>query len=98
VSAGNSSHHVEQENEEIVRMPNPGRQRLFVDDFEIDQTRAVRLFVINHIRHRCVSVRPPPAELITPKLMRAMIFAPSGLQHAFAKRPLLHVIPEALSG
>ncbi|PYJ43643.1 MAG: hypothetical protein DME86_02395 [Verrucomicrobia bacterium] len=98
MSAGNSSDHVEQENEQIVRMPKSGRQQLFVHDFEIDQTRAIRLFVINHVRHRCVPVRPAPAELIAPKLMRTMIFARSGLEHAFAQRSLVHVIPKILSG
>src|SRR5437868_10998046 len=98
MSAGNSSHHVEQENEEIVRMPTSGRERLFVDDLEIYQTGAIRLFIINHVRHRGIPVRPAPPELLTRKPMGAMIFAPSSLQHAFAKRALLHVIPEALSG
>ena len=79
-------------------MPRGGRQRFFVHDFEIDEARAIGLFVINHVRHRRVPVRPAVAELITPKLMRTMIFASGRLEHAFAKRPLVHVIPETLSG
>jgi hypothetical protein len=42
-------------------------------DFEIDQTRAPDLLVIDYVRHGGVAVRPRATKFVTPELMGGAI-------------------------
>jgi len=48
-----------------------------MNDFEIDQPRAAGIFVVNHIGHRRVTVRPGAIEFITPHSMARRNSAPA---------------------
>jgi len=54
----NSSHHIEQENEQIIGMAGARRQRFLVSNLKIDQPGAMRFLVVDHIGHRGIAMRP----------------------------------------
>jgi len=81
LSVRHRSHHVEQENEQIVRLSRGSMQRFFVNDFKINQTCAVAARVVDHVLASAIPVRPAAAKLIAPKLVGAAKFPGCGLQH-----------------
>jgi len=80
--ARHSSHHVEQENKQIVRLARSCCERFFVDNFEVNQSRAITGRIVDHILAGAITVRPAAPELVTPKLVRAAKFTGCGLQHS----------------
>jgi hypothetical protein len=87
------SHHVEQENKQIVRLSRESRQRFFVNDFEINQTCAVAARIVDHILAGAIAVRPAATEFVTPKSVGATKLSRRGDQHSSRQRPAIQVFP-----
>jgi hypothetical protein len=96
-SAGSDCKDVEQENEQIIRVPHRRREGFVVDDFEVDQPRPASLLVINNVGHSRVAVRPPAAKFIAPELVRAEKLAASRFQHLPSQGATVHVFPKAFT-
>jgi len=54
--ARNTIDHIEQEHEQVIGMTPVCGQGFFVSDLEVNQSRAIRLVVIDHIGHRGISM------------------------------------------
>jgi len=70
-------------------------ERALVHDFEVNQSGAASLFIVDHIRHRRIAVRPAAVELINMHCVRAAIFSRGRLQHLLGERVRVHVVPQA---
>ncbi|PYL05501.1 MAG: hypothetical protein DME34_11420 [Verrucomicrobia bacterium] len=89
---------VEQTDDQVVGMTRGRGQRFFVHDFEVDQPRTIGLGIVNHVLHGGVGVRPRPAELAAPELVRAPKFPRRRLHHRARQRALDHVVPKTATG
>jgi hypothetical protein len=87
------SDHVEEEDEQIVRLAGSSRERLFVDDFKVNQPRAVTARVVNYILGSAVAVGPASAKMVAPKLVGAAKFCRRGDQHSPRQRSAIQVLP-----
>jgi hypothetical protein len=86
LSAGYDSYHVEQEDEQIVRLSGSSGERFFVDNFKVNKSRALAARIVDYILGSAVAVGPATAEMVAPKLMGAAKLSSSGLQHLPAQR------------
>jgi len=77
--ARHDSYHVEQEHEEVVRLPGDPGDRFFMHNLEVDQPRTVCPRIVENILRCGVAMRPSPAEFIARKLMSAAKFGSAGL-------------------
>jgi hypothetical protein len=68
-----------------------------VDNFKIDQPRPVALFIIDHIGHTCIAVRPRSPEFFAPELVRSPEFGSGCFHHSSAECATIQVFPEALA-
>ncbi|PYK40605.1 MAG: hypothetical protein DME60_07685 [Verrucomicrobia bacterium] len=92
--AGSDCQDVEQENEQIIRVPRRRRERFVVHDLKVNQPRPASLLVVNNVGHSGVAVRPAAAKFIAPELMRAEKLAASRLQHRPSQGATVHVFPK----
>jgi len=97
LSVRNSSHHIEQENEQVIGLTRGRRQRFFVSNLKIDQPGASRLLVVDHIGHRSIAMRPAAAERLAFEIMGPPIFTAGCLQHSWRERSPIHVIPQVVA-
>jgi len=58
IVGSDSSHQIEQKNEQVIGVTGGRRQRFFVSNFKINQPRAIRFLAVDHIGHRGVAMRP----------------------------------------
>jgi hypothetical protein len=49
LSVRNSSHQIEQKNEQVIGVTGGRRQRFFVSNFKINQPRAIRFLAVDHM-------------------------------------------------
>jgi len=96
--ARHASDHVEQENQQVIGLSRRRWKRLVVDNFEIDQSRAIGFRIIKNILGRGVAVRPATAKFVGPKFVRASQFGRGRLQHSFVQTAALDQIVEADAG
>ena len=89
--AGNASHHVLDEDEQIVRMALIGRHGRVMHHFEIDEPRAPAGFVVNEIAHVRITVRPKAAEIRAIPGMRPAQFVRGRGQHGRRDRPAVQM-------
>jgi len=68
-----------------------------VDNFKIDQPRPIALFVIDHVGHACVAVRPGTAEVFAPELVCSSEFDSSCFHHPVGERVMIQAFPEAFA-
>jgi hypothetical protein len=54
--ARNTIDHIEQKHEQVIGVTSACGQGFFVPELEVDQSRAICLVVIDHIRHRGISM------------------------------------------
>jgi len=95
--ARHDSYHVEQEHEEVVRLPGDPGDRSFMHNLEVDQPRTVCPRIVENILRCGVAMRPPPAEFIARKLMSAAKFGSAGLQHSLCQCAAIHVVPKTFA-
>jgi hypothetical protein len=95
--AWHDSNHVEEEDEQIVRLAGSSRERLFVDDFKVNQPRAVTARVVNYILRSAVAVGPASAKMVAPKLVGAAKFSCRGDQHSPRQRSAIQVLPQTFA-
>jgi len=86
-------HHVEQEDEQIVRLAGSPRERFFVDDFKINQSCAVAARIVDYILGSAIAVRPAATEIVAPKLMSPAKFSTCGPQYSACERAAIQVYP-----
>jgi len=87
------SHHVEQENEQIIRLTCSSRERFLMDDFKINQSRAITRRIVDHILASAITVGPTASKLVAPKLVGAAKLGGGGLQHPSRERPAIQMLP-----
>jgi hypothetical protein len=93
LSTRHDSHHVEQEDEQIVRLSGGGHERFFVDNFEVNESCAVTARIVNYILGSAIAMGPAPAKVVTPKLVGAAKLSRRGDQHGSRQRPAIQVLP-----
>jgi hypothetical protein len=81
--------YVQQEDQQIIRLPRFRRQRFVVNDLEVDESRSAGFVVIDHVVRSSVAVRPWAVKLIAPELMSAPEFVASCVHHFFCERAML---------
>jgi hypothetical protein len=89
----NDSDHVEEEDEQIVRLSGSGRERFFMDDFKVNQSCAVTARIVNYILGSAIAVGPAPAKVVAPKLVSAAKLTGCRPQHGSRQRPAIQVLP-----
>jgi hypothetical protein len=52
----NDSHHIEQEDEQIVRLSGSSRERFLMGDFKVNQSRAIVARIVDNILRSTVAV------------------------------------------
>jgi hypothetical protein len=93
--ARHTSDHIEQKNQQVIGLSRRRWKRLVVDNFEIDQSRAIGSRIIKNILSRGVAMRPATTKFVGPKFVRASKFGRGRLQHSFVQTAALDQIVEA---
>jgi len=93
LSARYDPHHVEEKDEQIVRLSGSGRERFFMDNFKVNQSCTIAARIVNYILGSAIAVGPGATEIVAPKLMSAAKFSACGLQHSACKRAAIQVYP-----
>jgi len=68
-----------------------------VDEFKVDQPRAVSFLIIHNVLHARIAMRPRAGKLIAPELMSPAIFAGRCFQHLPSQCTTIHVFPQAFT-
>jgi hypothetical protein len=68
-----------------------------VHDLKVNQPRLSSLLVVDNVGHCRVAVRPMPAKLTAPELMRAEKLAACRFQHLPSQGAAVHVLPKAFT-
>jgi len=87
-AAWSDCNQIQQEYQHVVSVTCFCRDRFFMNNFKIDQTRPVGFVIVDRVAHRCITVRPRTAEFVAPELMRPAQFAACRLQHLRRERAL----------
>ena len=87
------SYHVEQEDEQIVRLSGSGRERSLMNNFKVNQSCAVTARIVNYILGSAVAMGPAATKMVAPKLMGPAKFSSRGLQHSAGERAAIQVFP-----